>query len=390
MDGEIVHPIDRPVHTDGGLSVLRGSLAPNGAVVKIAATQQRTFRGPARVFSSEEEAMDAVVEGRIVAGDCIVIRDEGPRGGPGMREMLGVTGAVTGAGLGETCCLVTDGRFSGATRGFCIGHVCPESVEGGPIGLVQDGDTHRRRRREPPARPGRRRRGARPPARRLDAARAALHVGRAREVREARRARRVRRRLRLTGNDESRRRWWGRAGGFRLLPYRIGSARRMRAPGVMAFRRGWSAAGRVASPVRRKARRRRAIGSPGRQRQAPRQRRRRCPRGRPRPVVVVAARRRRRMASRGVCRWNSRRGPLVALGHGAQQLQGRRGEAGRRAAGSAGRRLRRPRRVPVAVEQRAVAERLGQIDPHRHGPLPWQVSDRGGASGPSPAPSGAT
>jgi dihydroxy-acid dehydratase len=140
VDGTIVHPIDRPVHTDGGLSVLRGSLAPNGAVVKVAATQQRSFRGPARVFSSEEEAMDAVVEGRIVAGDCIVIRDEGPRGGPGMREMLGVTGAVTGAGLGETCCLVTDGRFSGATRGFCIGHVCPESVEGGPIGLVADGD----------------------------------------------------------------------------------------------------------------------------------------------------------------------------------------------------------------------------------------------------------
>ena len=110
-------------------------------MVKIASTQQRSFRGPARVFGSEEEAMDAVVEGRIVAGDCIVIRDEGPRGGPGMREMLGVTGAVMGAGLGETCCLVTDGRFSGATRGFCIGHVCPESVEGGPIGLVQDGDT---------------------------------------------------------------------------------------------------------------------------------------------------------------------------------------------------------------------------------------------------------
>ena len=96
VDGEIVHPIDRPVHTDGGLSVLRGSLAPNGAVVKIASTQQRSFRGPARVFGSEEEAMDAVVEGRIVAGDCIVIRDEGPRGGPGMREMLGVTGAVMG------------------------------------------------------------------------------------------------------------------------------------------------------------------------------------------------------------------------------------------------------------------------------------------------------
>jgi dihydroxy-acid dehydratase len=142
-DGEIVHPMDRPIHSDGGLKVLRGSLAPQGAVVKVSATQQRQFRGPARVFGSEEEAMDAVIEGRIQAGDCIVIRDEGPRGGPGMREMLGVTGAVMGAGLGETCCLVTDGRFSGATRGFCIGHVCPESVEGGPIGLVRDGDTIR-------------------------------------------------------------------------------------------------------------------------------------------------------------------------------------------------------------------------------------------------------
>ncbi len=139
-DGTIVHPMSDPMHTDGGLLVLRGSAAPEGGVVKVASTGIRKFRGPARVFSGEEAAMDAVVEGRIVDGDVIVIRDEGPVGGPGMREMLGVTGAVMGAGLGETVALMTDGRFSGATRGFCIGHVCPESVKGGPIGLIEDGD----------------------------------------------------------------------------------------------------------------------------------------------------------------------------------------------------------------------------------------------------------
>ncbi len=139
-DEVIVYPVSKPIHLDGGLVVLHGSLAPDGAVMKVAATAGRTFRGPARVFDREEAAMDAVVEGRIQPGDVIVIRDEGPKGGPGMREMLGVTGAVAGAGLGESCVLITDGRFSGATRGFCIGHVCPESVEGGPIGLVAEGD----------------------------------------------------------------------------------------------------------------------------------------------------------------------------------------------------------------------------------------------------------
>jgi dihydroxy-acid dehydratase len=139
-DGTIVHPFSNPVHADGGLLVLRGTAAPGGGVVKVASTGIREFRGPARVFSGEEAAMDAVVEGKIKDGDVIVIRDEGPIGGPGMREMLGVTGAVMGAGLGETVALITDGRFSGATRGFCIGHVCPESVEGGPIGLMEEGD----------------------------------------------------------------------------------------------------------------------------------------------------------------------------------------------------------------------------------------------------------
>jgi dihydroxy-acid dehydratase len=139
-DGTIVRPMSNPVHTDGGLIVLHGTAAPDGAVVKVASTGIRQFRGPARVFSGEEAAMDAVVEGRIKDGDVIVIRDEGPVGGPGMREMLGVTSAVMGAGLGETVALITDGRFSGATRGFCIGHVCPESVKGGPIGLMEEGD----------------------------------------------------------------------------------------------------------------------------------------------------------------------------------------------------------------------------------------------------------
>ena len=139
-DGTIVHPFSNPVHADGGLLVLRGTAAPGGGVVKVASTGIREFRGPARVFSGEEAAMDAVVDGKINDGDVIVIRDEGPIGGPGMREMLGVTGAVMGAGMGETVALITDGRFSGATRGFCIGHVCPESVEGGPIGLMQEGD----------------------------------------------------------------------------------------------------------------------------------------------------------------------------------------------------------------------------------------------------------
>ena len=139
-DGMIVHPFSNPMHTDGGLLVLRGTAAPLGAVVKVASTGIREFRGPARVFSGEEAAMNAVVDGEIKDGDVIVIRDEGPRGGPGMREMLGVTGAAMGAGLGETIALITDGRFSGATRGFCIGHVCPESVDGGPIGLIENGD----------------------------------------------------------------------------------------------------------------------------------------------------------------------------------------------------------------------------------------------------------
>ncbi|WP_052668147.1 dihydroxy-acid dehydratase [Nitriliruptor alkaliphilus] len=141
-DGEVVHPLDRPIHADGGLAILRGSLAPEGAVVKIAGIPEdnHQFEGPARVFDGEQDAMEAVLTGRIVDGDVIVIRYEGPKGGPGMREMLAVTSAVKGAGLGASVALLTDGRFSGATHGFSIGHVAPEATDGGPIAFVREGD----------------------------------------------------------------------------------------------------------------------------------------------------------------------------------------------------------------------------------------------------------
>jgi dihydroxy-acid dehydratase len=139
-DGEVVRRFDNPIHADGGLAVLRGSLAPSGAVVKVAGLDSERFEGHARVFDGEQAAMDYVLSGRLVAGDVIVIRYEGPKGGPGMREMLAVTAAVKGVGHGGDVALVTDGRFSGATHGLCVGHVTPEAVDGGPIGLVADGD----------------------------------------------------------------------------------------------------------------------------------------------------------------------------------------------------------------------------------------------------------
>ncbi|GAC1349127.1 MAG: dihydroxy-acid dehydratase [Ktedonobacteraceae bacterium] len=138
---EVVLPIARPLKPNGGLVILRGNLAPEGCVVKIAGHERLYHRGPARVFDREEEAMNAVTHGGIVAGDVVVIRYEGPRGGPGMREMLGVTGAIVGAGLGETVALLTDGRFSGATRGLMVGHVSPEAARGGPIAALQEGDS---------------------------------------------------------------------------------------------------------------------------------------------------------------------------------------------------------------------------------------------------------
>ena len=137
---EVVRPLNNPIKASGGLQILRGTLAPEGAVVKVAGHERKQHRGPARVFDSEEAAMQAVTEQQIKAGDVVLIRYEGPRGGPGMREMLGVTAAIVGEGLGESVALVTDGRFSGATRGLMIGHVAPEAAQGGPIALVQDGD----------------------------------------------------------------------------------------------------------------------------------------------------------------------------------------------------------------------------------------------------------
>ncbi len=139
-DGLVVHPLTAPLHAEGGLAVLRGSLAPRGGVVKVAGIDVLEFTGTARVFDGEDAAMDAILAGGIDPGSVVVIRYEGPKGGPGMREMLAVTGAMKGAGRGGDCALVTDGRFSGGTHGFCIGHVAPEAVDGGPIAFVRDGD----------------------------------------------------------------------------------------------------------------------------------------------------------------------------------------------------------------------------------------------------------
>src|SRR5450631_2239081 len=136
----VIRPLSRTLKPRGGIAILRGSLAPEGCVIKLAGHDKKTHRGPARVFDREEDAMHAVTEGRINAGDVVVIRYEGPRGGPGMREMLGVTGALVGAGLSDSVALVTDGRFSGATHGFMIAHVAPEAFKGGPIAVVAEGD----------------------------------------------------------------------------------------------------------------------------------------------------------------------------------------------------------------------------------------------------------
>ena len=139
---ELIRPIKNPYSADGGIAVLKGNLAPEGCVVKRSAVapEMMLHTGPARVFNSEEEAITAIYAGKIVPGDVVVIRYEGPKGGPGMREMLNPTSAICGMGLGESVALITDGRFSGATRGASIGHVCPEAAQGGPIGLVEEGD----------------------------------------------------------------------------------------------------------------------------------------------------------------------------------------------------------------------------------------------------------
>jgi dihydroxy-acid dehydratase len=139
-DGDVIHAMTDPIHAIGGIAVLTGSLAPKGAVVKVAGIDVDRFEGPARVFDGEQAAMDEILAGGINPGDIVVIRYEGPKGGPGMREMLAVTGAMKGAGRGGDSALITDGRFSGGTHGFCVGHVSPEAVDGGPIAFVRDGD----------------------------------------------------------------------------------------------------------------------------------------------------------------------------------------------------------------------------------------------------------
>jgi len=139
-DGKIIRAMNDPIHKTGGINILHGTIAPDGAVVKTAGFDLTSFEGPARVFDREAAAMEALTEGKISAGDVVVIRYEGPKGGPGMREMLAITGAIKGAGLGKDVLLLTDGRFSGGTTGLCIGHIAPEATEGGPIALVRDGD----------------------------------------------------------------------------------------------------------------------------------------------------------------------------------------------------------------------------------------------------------
>ncbi|MCW3494186.1 dihydroxy-acid dehydratase [Microbacterium sp. SSM24] len=140
VDGTVIHTFDDPIHAQGGITILHGSIAPEGAVVKSAGFDGNVFEGPARVFERERAAMDALEAGQIAAGDVVVIRYEGPKGGPGMREMLAITAAIKGAGLGKDVLLLTDGRFSGGTTGLCIGHIAPEAVDAGPIAFVRDGD----------------------------------------------------------------------------------------------------------------------------------------------------------------------------------------------------------------------------------------------------------
>src|SRR5690606_38929887 len=139
-DGEVLRTAADPVAPTGGLTVLHGTLAPEGAVVKSAGFEEDVFEGTARVFEREQHALDALADGTITHGDVVIIRYEGPKGGPGMREMLAITGAIKGAGLGKDVLLMTDGRFSGGTTGLCVGHIAPEAVDGGPIAFVQNGD----------------------------------------------------------------------------------------------------------------------------------------------------------------------------------------------------------------------------------------------------------
>ena len=197
VDGKVVRAMAEPIHKTGGITILKGTLAPEGAVVKSAGFDSDVFEGTARVFDGERAAMDAVEDGSLKAGDVVVIRYEGPKGGPGMREMLAVTGAIKGAGLGKDVLLLTDGRFSGGTTGLCVGHVAPEAVDGGPIAFVRDGDRITPRRRERCARRPRRRGRAGPTGGGLRAAGVEVPARRPGQVPQAGRQRERRRRLRL-------------------------------------------------------------------------------------------------------------------------------------------------------------------------------------------------
>ena len=182
---EVIRPLDNPIKKTGGIAILRGNLAPEGSVVKLSGHERRHHRGPARVFEGEEQAMAAVTSGQINEGDVVVIRNEGPAGGPGMREMLAVTAAIVGEGLGDTVALLTDGRFSGATRGFMAGHIAPEAVHRRPDRRRPRGRHDHDRRRRPPHRPRHPRRRARAAPGRLRAARARDHHRRPGQVRRA-------------------------------------------------------------------------------------------------------------------------------------------------------------------------------------------------------------
>ena len=173
----MIHPVSKALSKTGGVVGLKGNLAPEGAIVKIAGMKTLRFEGTALCFDCEEDAFSAVEDRAYKAGDIIVIRYEGPKGGPGMREMLSTTAAIYGQGMGEQVALITDGRFSGATRGFCIGHVGPEAAVGGPIALLKNGDRDRHRRRARHHRHAGGRRRARPPPRRVEAARHRLQRG---------------------------------------------------------------------------------------------------------------------------------------------------------------------------------------------------------------------
>ena len=216
IDGKVLRALDKPMHRTGGLTIVRGSLAPDGAVVKTAGFEADVFEATARVFDRERAAMDALEDGTISAGDAVVIRYEGPKGGPGMREMLAITAAIKGAGLGKDVLLLTDGRFSGGTTGLCVGHVAPEAVDGGPHRAGRRRGPHPSRRALQDAGPAGRRGRAREAARGLAAGAVAVHPRRPREVRAARRLRCAGSRLRLTGG--------GSAGYFFFGPFPTPSA----------------------------------------------------------------------------------------------------------------------------------------------------------------------